>query len=543
MYTLMIAVQTISIVLLLFEIIYMVSKITNNGQSILFLFVLEILINNIGYLLELLAQSSETAIMGTCVSYIGKAYLVMTAFTYVMYFCQIKIPKVIIGIMMTFHSGVLFLVFAHNQTDLYYSSVNYVEEGLFPHLEMGRGPVYYVFMASIVVYVLLMLVALGKEYAEIHSKAVRRQILCLTISVLVCMVTLGITISGYFGNYDYTAFGYFVASLIFMFGFFRYGMFENLKQAKEYVVDNIESGVVILDTQDNLMYHNPVAEILYPELNQRKNRKVIEEIKLNYDEEDHIFANNKVYRITREEIIDQGKIQGILYMMIDITETYDYTERLKSDVRDMSREVTRIQHAVISGLADMVEARDDLTGMHIHNTSLYVAIVAKALQKKRGRNSKLTDEHVDTMIEAAPLHDIGKIAISDTILCKPGKLTPEEFETMKTHTAKGAKMIDDIIERVGETEYLLMAKDMAYYHHERWDGTGYPQGLKGEEIPLCARIMAVADVYDALRSKRSYKEEFSEKTAVQIMKESSGTHFDPELVDIFLDNISVIEQV
>ena len=183
-----------------------------------------------------------------------------------------------------------------------------------------------------------------------------------------------------------------------------------------------------------------------------------------------------------------------------------------------------------------------MTGTHIHNTSLYVAILAKAWQKK-ATNHMLTDRYVESMIEAASLHDIGKITISDTILLKPGKLTPEEFEIMKTHPANGAKMIEEIAARVGETDYLVVAKEMAHYHHEKWDGTGYPMGLKGEEIPVCARIMAIADVYDALRSKRSYKEEIPEKEALKIIREGAGTHFDPQIVDIFFENLLVIQQV
>ena len=146
----------------------------------------------------------------------------------------------------------------------------------------------------------------------------------------------------------------------------------------------------------------------------------------------------------------------------------------------------------------------------------------------------MTDSFIDNVINSAPLHDIGKIAVPDAILNKPGKLTKEEFDLMKTHTTAGGKIISSIIEMVPDSHYLDEAKNLATYHHERWDGAGYPTGLAGENIPLSARIMAVADVFDALVSKRSYKEGFPYDKALNIIKEERGTHFDPKLVDAFL---------
>ncbi len=543
MYGVVVALQAISIVVLMLEVVYMVSKISNRGQAMMFLFVLEVLINNIGYMLELLAESKQTAFMGTCVSYIGKSYLLLTVFAYVMYFCQIKIPKVLTAVLMIFHSAILIMVFGYNKTNLYYTSVEYVDNGWFSHLELGKGPMYMAFMIMIGIYTVSMIGVLIRQLGIFHTKYAKKQIWCLLAVIIVCFISLMLTLSGITREYDCTALGYLLSAIILLYGFFRNRLFDTLKLAKEYVVDNMDAGVIVLDMEDNLLYYNAIAEKIYTDLNTRNKNAAIEEMKQSYENDEHVFATNRVFHISSDVIDEAGQKRGIVYLLSDVTDTYDYTEKLESDVKDMSREVTRIQHAVISGLADMVEARDDLTGMHIHNTSLYVAIVAKALQKKKGKTGILTDAYVETMVEAAPLHDIGKITVSDTILCKPGKLTAEEYEIMKTHAARGAKMIDEIIDRVGKTDYLVMAKDMAYYHHEKWDGTGYPQGLKGEEIPICARIMAIADVYDALRSKRSYKEEYSEAEALQIIKDSSGTHFDPELVEIFVDNILVIQQV
>ncbi len=146
----------------------------------------------------------------------------------------------------------------------------------------------------------------------------------------------------------------------------------------------------------------------------------------------------------------------------------------------------------------------------------------------------LTEEYIGDVFKSAPLHDIGKIKIPDSILNKPGKLTPEEFDIMKKHSEYGGEVIDELIESLTEASYLEIARDIALYHHERWDGSGYPKGLKGEEIPLSARIMAVADVFDALVSERVYKKAFSFEKAMEIIREESGTHFDPRIVKAFV---------
>lgn len=195
--------------------------------------------------------------------------------------------------------------------------------------------------------------------------------------------------------------------------------------------------------------------------------------------------------------------------------------------------VSRMQSGMITFMAEVVENRDDNTGGHIRRTATYVECIAKEL-KRQGRYSNiLTDKYLSDMVVAAPLHDIGKIHIPDAVLNKPGKLTEEEFEIMKTHTTAGKELLIHAKEELGESGYLDVAVEMAAYHHEWWNGKGYPYGISGEEIPLCARIMAVADVFDALTSKRCYKSAMPLEKAYAIIREESGTHFDPAIVEAF----------
>ena len=202
-----------------------------------------------------------------------------------------------------------------------------------------------------------------------------------------------------------------------------------------------------------------------------------------------------------------------------------------------------MQSGMITFMAEVVENRDDNTGGHIKRTAKYVEVIARELKKKDVYSDILTDSYVEDMIISAPLHDIGKIHIPDAVLNKPGKLTDEEFDIMKTHTTAGEELLSRAKQELGETEYLNMAMEMAAYHHEKWNGKGYPYGKSGEEIPICARIMAVADVFDALTSKRCYKSAMPLEKAYSIIREESGTHFDPAVVDAFFAASEDIEKM
>ncbi|MDR2734348.1 MAG: response regulator [Spirochaetota bacterium] len=204
-------------------------------------------------------------------------------------------------------------------------------------------------------------------------------------------------------------------------------------------------------------------------------------------------------------------------------------------IRQRTMEVSQLKAVIVSSLADIVERRDHLTGGHIERTTQYLRLMVEGMLSRGVYAEQMKGWDVDLLVSSAQMHDVGKIEIPDLILNKPGKLTPEEFEIMQTHTSKGEQFIDQIIAQASEVEFLRHAKLFAGYHHERWDGKGYPRGLAGEEIPLEGRIMAIADVYDALVSRRPYKEPFSSEYAAKIILENAGALFDPALAAVFLD--------
>ena len=206
---------------------------------------------------------------------------------------------------------------------------------------------------------------------------------------------------------------------------------------------------------------------------------------------------------------------------------------LEIEVARRTDELVLTQDITIETLAALVEYRDPETGGHIQRTKQFVAMLAQKLRELPAFAAYLNDESIKSIVKSAPLHDIGKVGIADGILLKPGKLTAEEFEEMKKHTTIGYQALSGAVRKMGHNSFLTYAKDIAYSHHEKWDGSGYPQGISGERIPVSGRMMAIADVYDALISKRVYKPPMSHKAAVEIINEGRGSHFDPVMVDAF----------
>ena len=204
-------------------------------------------------------------------------------------------------------------------------------------------------------------------------------------------------------------------------------------------------------------------------------------------------------------------------------------------VKQRTLELAMVQEATIESMSSLTETRDPRTGEHIRRTQNYIRLLAEYLKNQPQFSPFLDDETIDLLCKSAPLHDIGKVGVSDRILLKPGKLTGPEFEEMKRHTLYGRDTILAAERKLGDTSFLRFAREIAYTHHERWDGSGYPEGLKGEQIPIPGRLMALADSYDALTSKRVYKPQFPHEKAVEIIIEEKGSHFDPEVVDAFLE--------
>ena len=258
----------------------------------------------------------------------------------------------------------------------------------------------------------------------------------------------------------------------------------------------------------------------------------------NSDTQENIDSSVKKLRDVDIRTGDESEVlyKSICKMAVD-------TSNQVRDINYFANATAKMQNGLIITMADMVESRDSDTGAHVQKTAEYVRIIADSLKKNGYYLDKLTPKFMSDIVMSAPLHDVGKIGISDTVLNKPGKLTDEEYEIMKTHTTFGKEIMEKAIVTVKGENYLKEARNMAAYHHERWDGRGYPEGLHGEVIPLSARIMSVADVFDALTSPRVYKPAFPLSEALKILEEGSGTQFDPKCINAFMDALPEVKKV
>ena len=317
------------------------------------------------------------------------------------------------------------------------------------------------------------------------------------------------------------------------------------KAALQYL-ENHQPNLILLDINMPDMDGFEVME----QLQQKEETKMIPVIFLTADN----LAETEVkgFRMGAVDFVTKPFVPDILLSRVDKTiELEQYRHNLENMVQEQAekiiedaRRISSIQDSVIIGMANLIESRDGSTGKHVKNTQLYVRLIASELRSRGLFPMELTEDYIEDLCKAAPLHDVGKIKVPDAILQKPGKLTPEEFDAIKLHTTYSRKIIQMIIGDVEDEHYVRIVEDIAMYHHERWDGTGYPTGLAGDSIPLSARIMAVADVFDALYEERCYKPPIRPiERIMQIMSEGRGTQFDPVIIDVFMEMLPTLKKI
>ncbi len=317
--------------------------------------------------------------------------------------------------------------------------------------------------------------------------------------------------------------------------------------------DNIIDMVILINTEKNIQMANPR---FYECLKIAKNESLILPfLSIVHPEDRHAVEKQMLPRLLAESDLNDiqfricsrddvtinvecnahlikknDKIIGCQMVVRDIT----VRKQLENDLLESYRNAANVRSAAIVGLAKLAEYRDEATGAHLERIREYALIIARELARMPAYQNYITPVYIDDIYSSSILHDIGKVGVPDSILLKPGKLTATEFEAIKRHSTLGGDALKAVEAQVEGESFLTLGKEIAYFHHEKWDGSGYPKGLKGHEIPLSARIVALADVYDALTSARPYKEAFSHDKAREIILSGSGQHFDPDIVDVFL---------
>ena len=535
------------------------SRDTDINITFLFLF---IPITEIGYLMRSISSNLEEALLANKIIYLGGCFLAMFITFGIMNLFQLKIPK-IIGFLMTASSILMYtVVLMIGINGWFYKSVTYHVIDGDVVLRKEYGPFHTVFYIMIAIYTLIGLGLLG------YSMTKRKGVVSYRTTLLLILTEIVSVISFFFGHsndkgIELLPAAFVIFQMIFLIIMERTGMYNISITEASAMIDKAENGFIALDIHRCFLGANLTARKFFLTLaNQEVDKWFnIDKPPLSLvdgwlDEFDRIAKNRKsgtrmeeiehvvehhdrFYKFIINYIRDEKRVKGYQIVIVDETEERKYTNLLEKYNSDLEEEVEKktehiqeIQDKMVLGLAEMVEGRDFSTGGHIKRTSQGIKILMEEMLKDP--ECDVDRHYVKLMEKAAPMHDLGKIAVDDKILRKEGRFEPWEYEIMKTHAEKGAEMVRKVLTGVEDPEFEILAENVAHYHHERVDGSGYPHHLKGEEIPFEARIMAIADVYDALVSKRCYKDKYSFEKAFEIIEEGMGTQFDESLNKYFL---------
>ena len=529
----------------------------NHFNTLMTIYFLLLPITNLGFFLMAISKNMDMAIIGNIITYIGGCYLILIIMFSVFNFCGIKINRKIRAILMIIET-IFFIssltILSKGEIPIFYKSFEFkVVDGAGTLIHKEYGFMHTLFYISLILYFAVTFVVM------IYSFFKKSQVSKKTIYLLFFTETLGVIsffggrlINGSDSSLQLLSVAYVLAAITYLIIVHRLSLYDVDLMANETMVKRGDVGIISFDHKLNFLGSNNNAKKVFPEVSKLIVDKkteidslsstifywLNEYIKDNQKNSHFYELGDKTYLITLTNLYEGKRNRG--YQIIITDDTLDrayikllnsFNVKLQDEVEEKTKRIVEMNDEFILGMATMVESRDNSTGGHIKRTSDGVRILIDEILKDN--TVGITNEFAKNLIKAAPMHDLGKIAVDDVILRKPGKFTPEEYEIMKRHSLEGAKIIDKIVDDKYNPEFKMIAKNVANFHHERYDGSGYPSGLKGEDIPLEARIMAIADVYDALVSKRVYKEKFSFEKAYNIIMEGMGSQFDKNLEKYF----------
>ena len=512
-------------------------------------------VTNLGFLLQAQAQSTEAAMAATRFAYVGGCFLQLIILLAVFSLCSIRIPRWIRVVLLCFTAAVFLSVQTIGRGTLFYREAHLEEtEGRLVFVK-EYGAMHSVFYAMVILYFSLSIGAI--LYSLIRKNQISRRILLLLFMPdVVCFVCF---FAGrrFFPSIELAPAGYVFAQVCYLFIAFRMSFYNVADTAADVMTRSGSPCFITFDPRFNYLGSNDRAKEVLPGLNNLTvdlgihRSKTIQSLVLPWLEsyrdnpEDaeancHLVQNGgRIYSFSVRRLSSRYGRKG--YEVVGVDDTLNqknirlletFNEELNRQVEEKTEHIVAMHNNLVMSMATMVESRDNSTGGHIRRTSEGIRLLIDTILETGA--FKLEGEFCRNLIKAAPMHDLGKIAVDDVILRKPGRFTPEEFEAMKVHAAEGARIVHEILKGTDDDAFHVLAENVAHFHHERWDGSGYPVGLKGEAIPLEARIMAVADVYDALVSKRVYKDRLSFEKADEIIREGMGSQFDPALEPVYL---------
>ncbi|MCQ2496520.1 MAG: HD domain-containing protein [Lachnospiraceae bacterium] len=526
-------------------------------QNIMFI---TMLVANLGYLSMELATDLSGAVMSNNITYVGACFMPFLFFLTVCEVCHVRLSALAVSVMIGIQAFLYFCVCSAGYLGIYYKSMEFVVVNGRGMLNKVYGPLHFLYPLSLYSYMFAGLVI--AVYAVTQKKNVHRMGL---VVMVICefIASISYIIQRMIHNgYDFTPVIYILMMTGSIIPIYQSDLF-NVDENDAVIKEQLRKvGFLTVDNKMRYMGANEYAMEVFPDLKKlylgdkfgtipAETEALYEDVRNFLDsrskEKGHhhkiaanIVISDRTYSTEIHTLKNfMGKCVGITLEIRDITEhtrvlelTEKYNEELSKEVEKKTERIRDIQEKTILGMAQMVESRDLSTGGHIKRTSEVVNIFTRKLQAKGFDFEK---HFLELVVRSAPMHDIGKIGVDDAVLRKQGRFEPEEYEKMKKHSEIGGRMVKDILAGVEEEDFVRIAFNVANYHHEKVNGQGYPCGLKGDEIPVEARIMALADVFDALVSKRCYKDAYSYDKAFNIIKEDAGTHFDEKLAAVFLE--------
>ena len=534
-------------------ILFYEKRLGKNSQNRMILFIV-CFIANYGCAFQSFATILTEAICGMQIYFIGNTLTFVFLFFVISDICTVKLHRYVERFVFGVAFVIMVLVGVCNHNQIFFKSLEVSHFAGACYLIKEFGPLYYLYPLFILSTTIASIGVILWAF-KTQRKVSRKTISYLFVILLLTDIN---TIISLFTKYPIEIYPFINIILLsaLLVVFTHAGMYDMTENLINVYSQRLEYGYITFDKKKRFLGCNRFALKVLPQLN----KAIVDDyldtkdceyysVILNWiddwidgDETELKIKNGDITALaTVRYIRSEERNVGYLVEMRDVTSQQKYLENLEGnrhylelEVAAKADKIVHIQDSIITGIASMVESRDNSTGDHIRRTSEGVRIFVEQIKKHR-EYDYLGESFCINMVKAAPMHDLGKIAVHDAILQKPGKFIPEEYEEMKVHTSKGAEIVANVLREVDDRQFKQIAINVAHYHHEKWDGSGYPVGLEGEEIPIEARIMAFADVFDALVTKRCYKEAYDYDTAFEIMKKDFGSHFDPELGKIFLE--------
>ncbi|MBR5372387.1 MAG: HD domain-containing protein [Oscillospiraceae bacterium] len=538
---LIVIIQIIGILIPLFGVVTLMRKKSQSTLSLrLILANMGCLVMNCGYLMFIIAQDDSGARMAIKFEYAGTVLFYLCFLFFLFAYMHIKpaiFPLLLWGIVET---ATIAIFWFDDFRDRYFGDFAISTEPTFNIFTAQVSPhfLYYLQYGLLAVIMILFFFKTIIYIFGVKLKAEKVSMVRLAISQVIITGALIFQVIKK-PQIDILPFACSAAMLFVVISLMTDNFFGITEQGRAWVFDKMGDAYIIVDRLYGFLDANQPAKRLFPMLKIIKNGQGVPQDIISFfhhkgEENEVRLIRGKHYEAMFTEIRQKNTVSGYALLLNDITTLYNYNERLKHEVELKTEHIREVQNSIITGLANVVDSRDENTGEHIVRTSQVIEIFKEKLIAQH-EYLGLSEEFLARVARAAPMHDLGKIAVDDRILRKAGRFTDEEYAEIKRHPAEGAKVLRKVLEKVDDTEFVNIAINVAHYHHERWDGKGYPDGLAREDIPVEARIMALADVFDALVSKRCYKDAFSFDRAFSIIEDNLETQFDPVLGRLFLE--------